>query len=118
MSLFFPLVVWVYAILFWCYHCSNSKYQTDLGKELHAFDVCKDWVLIQTLSSPRVDEEKLREALVTLDVRELNGCPGQSRWISGNPDMQSMTMELGSVINWLEQQVCNTTTALSLEFGR
>jgi len=117
-AIFFPLVVWVYAVLFWCYHCSNAKYQTDLGKELNAFDVCKDWVLIQTLPSPRVNEEKLREALLTLDVRELNGCPGQSRWIAGNPDMQSMTMELGSVVNWVQQQVCKAITALSLDFRR
>ena len=110
--LFPPLVVWVYAILFWCYHCSNSKYETDLGKELHVFNVCKDWVLIQTSSSPRVIKVKLREALITLDVQELDGCPGQSRWFSGEPDMQSMTRELRSVINWLEQQVCNTITAL------
>jgi len=29
-----------------------------------------------------------------------------------------MTIELDSVINELEQQVCNTITALPLEFGR
>ena len=104
---YFLLVVWVYSILFWCYHCSKSKFQTDLGKDLHAFDVCKDWILIQTLCSPQVDDAKLRDALITLDVRDLNGCPGQSRWSIGSPDIQSMATELGSVVTWLEMQVCN-----------
>ncbi|KAF5310598.1 hypothetical protein D9619_008246 [Psilocybe cf. subviscida] len=101
-------LVWVYAVLFWCHHCTKvegRQERAEIINMLRQFDISASWILPQTLPSLGVNEFRLREALGIFGIQELKDCPGQCRWSFGGPDLQSMVKELGSVTTWIQRLV-------------